>query len=477
MKRILLAILLLPAAVFAQEGYEIKIKFTPFANQTVYLGHYSGKQFPIVDSAKLDANAEGVFRGSKPLGGGIYVVAYPTRDRYFEMLLDKDQHFSINVDTANLNGRTFIGSDDNTDFMAYQSAMDSIGRAIYELNQSLAAVRNAKDSARLHEQIGLLRKRTTDYRRNIIQTKPQTFLATLMRLMEEPEVPPASQHPGGVYDSLFAYQYFKNHYWDGLYFFDDRLVRTPASLFDERVDKYINNIVYPDADSVIRELDYMLGYASVSKEMSRFLLVKFITRYMNQQYMWEDRVFVHLFQKYFASKDPEWLTPQGKKMITERAYNLMANLLGNPAEDIALPDSSGNIRILYTESAPYTLVVFWDPTCGHCRETLPKIDSIFRDKWKSQGVAIYAVAKETEGKREDWLKFIRQHNLRDWTHVYYSKEDENRRVSNNIPGYTQLYDAQTVPTIFLLDSEKRIVAKKLTFEQVDEILQIKLQKP
>lgn len=476
-KCLALVLFFLPSVLFAQEGYEIKVSFKPFANQYIYLGHYSGKQFPIIDSVKLNANSEGVFRGNKALGGGIYVVAYPTRDRFFEMLLDKDQHFSVSADTADLSKRVFVGSADNTDFMAYQAKMDSIGMAIQQLTLSLSAAKTPADSATVNQKIKTLRGRTSDYRRQIIQAKPNTYLATLMRLMEEPIVPPASAHPRGVYDSTFAYQYFKSHYWDGLYFYDDRMVRTPASLFDERLDKYLNTIVYPDADSLIRELDYMLGFASVSKEMNRFLLVKFITRYLNQQYMWEDKVFVHLYQKYFAQKDPEWLTPQGKKMITERAYSLMANIMGNPAEDIALPDTSGNIRLLYSESAPFTLVTFWDPTCGHCKETLPQIDSMYRNKWKAQGLTIYAVAKETEGKREDWLKFIRQHKLEAWTNVYYSKAEEKLRVGNNIPGYTQLYDAQTVPALYLLDRDKRIIAKKLTWEQTDEILQLKLKKP
>ena len=111
----------------------------------------------------------------------------------------------------------------------------------------------------------------------------------------------------------------------------------------------------------------MLGYASPDEEMSRFLLVKFVNRYMNQKYMWEDAVFVHLFEKYFASKSYSWLSDKGKKTITDRAYSLMANIMGNPASDIVLPDTSGNIAGLYDLKAAYTVVVFWDPTCGHCK--------------------------------------------------------------------------------------------------------------
>jgi thiol-disulfide isomerase/thioredoxin len=120
-------------------------------------------------------------------------------------------------------------------------------------------------------------------------------------------------------------------------------------------------------------------------------------------------------------------------------------------------------------------VLFWDPTCGHCKETLPQIDSIYRAKWESLQVKIYAVAKETEGTAEDWLQFINEKKLESWEHVYYSKAANEARVSSYIPSYFQLYDVQVVPTLYLLDKDKKILAKKIPFEQIDKVLDYKLK--
>ena len=106
---------------------------------------------------------------------------------------------------------------------------------------------------------------------------------------------------------------------------------------------------------------------------------------------------------------------------------------------------------------------------------MPKIDSVYTKKWKAQGLGIYSVAKETEGTRKDWLNFIADKKIGHWNHVYYSKEAEKERVNNNVPGYSQLYDVQSFPTLYLLDKDKRIVAKKLAFDQIDEILQLKIK--
>ena len=96
-----LCALLFSTLLFAQNGYEIKVTLKPFKNQYIYLGHYYGKQLPIIDSVKLNEKSEGIFRGTKKLGGGIYLVGYPDRSHNFEILVDKVQRFSVAADTAN----------------------------------------------------------------------------------------------------------------------------------------------------------------------------------------------------------------------------------------------------------------------------------------------------------------------------------------------------------------------------------------
>ena len=59
--------------------------------------------------------------------------------------------------------------------------------------------------------------------------------------------------------------------------------------------------------------------------------------------------------------------------------------------------------------------------------------------------------------------------------MYYSKEEDKARIDSGIPGYSQLYDVQSFPTLYLLDKDKRIIGKKLTEGQVDEILAYKLK--
>jgi hypothetical protein len=458
--------LFLGAPAFAQNGYEIKVTLKPFKNQYIYLGYYNGKQMPIIDSVKLDATSTGVFKGPKKLGGGIYLVGYPDRSNKFEMLVGAEQKFSVVADTASIENMSFTGSPENTAFKAYQSFMMTNGRAMDELYRKRAGS-SEKDSLQLTAQLSALQTKINAYRQDIITKSPNSLLTALLKAMKEPEVPnnPEAQKR----DSLYAYRYVKNHYWDGINLWDDRLSRTP--FFENRVDRYFEQLVYPAPDSVIKEIDYVMGFASASTDMQKFFLLKFVNRYLNQKYMWEDAVFVHLFEKYFAQKTYDWLTPQGRKIITDRAYSLMANITGTVASDIELPDSTGKMQKLFNVSAPYTVVLIYDPTCGHCKENVPKMDSLYNAKWKAMGVKVYALAKETDGKKSDWFDFMKKSGMKDWVNVYYSREAEKARVSANIPSYSQLYDVQSFPTLYLLDNQKRIIAKKITDKQLDEILE------
>lgn len=476
MKKILFFPLLLSSLFLyaQQDGYEIKVTFRPFKNQFIYLGHYFGKQYPIVDSALLDENSVAVFKGPKKLGGGIYLIGYPNRSGFFEILIDKSQHFSVIADTATIaDGIEFENSPDNILFRSYQKEMMVRGSALSHARDRFNQAATAADSAYWNEEINRLDREIKNYREEIIKNHPGTILSVLLTAMRETELPEHLRVQKTKRDSIDAYEYYRTHYWDGVNFWDGRLTRT--TFFEPKLEKYINDVMYPHPDSVIKDMDRMLAYASIDEDMTKVLLLKFVNRFLNQKYMWEDKVFVHLFEKYFANKNYTWLSEQGRKTITDRAYNLMANILGTPAADILLPDVSGKDKSLYALPAEFTLVCFWDPTCGHCREVLPKIDSMYRHKWKAEGVKIFAVAKETDGTPKDWTDFINKHNLHEWVHVYYSKAAEKKRVESGIPGYSQLYDVMSFPTLYLLDKDKRIIAKKLTYEQMDEVLKIKLR--
>jgi thiol-disulfide isomerase/thioredoxin len=471
----LAASLLLMTAARSQNGYNIRLHLKPYTSGKVYLGYYYGKIKALADSAQLNGNSDGLFSGETRLPGGVYFVVSPNRAILFELLIDSQQHFSVSADTTNLPASVvFTGSPDNIVFQSYTRYTAEKGKEITAAQAAMNTAGKAGDSAAFRsnrEKIRQLNEAIAKYREQLTRQYPTSLLAVLFQALKEPEIPPASRQPGGKYDSVFAFHYFKEHYWDGLSFTDERLTRTPV--FEPRLDKYYRELVSPDPDSIEKEVDHMLLYSRVSKPMFQYLMVYFVQKYVTPQYMGQDAVYVHLFDKFINAGETEFFTEKYRKYLNDRAYSIMANLIGQPAANLEMVDSAGALRPLYGVSADYTIVCFWDPTCSHCKEVVPKLDSMYKAKWKAEGVKIYGVM--VDGGRDLWIQFIKDHNLSEWTHVYETKEHQEATEKAGQPGFRQLYDVYQTPTLYLLDKDKRIIAKKLSYEQLDEVINLKLQ--
>jgi peroxiredoxin len=439
----------------------------------LYLGHHFGKKQYLVDSAKLNEKSEVVFSGKEKLFGGVYMVVYPRKNGWFEILVDKQQRFSVVFDTlTKVKNIGFINSPDNVLFKDYQNYSLEKGTAITSLQKKLGEAKNKADSIEIRNQIINSNDDLQKYRENFIKQNPNHILTAIFQLLKDPVIPPAEKHPGGKYDSAYAYQYYKSHYWDGVSFTDERLVRTPV--FQPRLERYFGEILQQSPDTLIREVDKMLEASKSNKEMFKFLLSTFTDRYVNPTYMGQDAVFVHLFQKYYATGQADyWMNEKYKKFIFDRGYSLMANLLGDKAANMELLDTSGKKTALYKVESPYTVVCFWDPTCSHCKVEVPKVDSLFQQKWKRNGITLFGVM--TDGGKEAWLKYIREHNLKDWIHVYQTQEMRDADYAAGKPGFRQLYDVYQTPMLYLLDKDKRIVAKKLNYQQLDDFLEFKMK--
>lgn len=454
------------------QNYKVTLQAPQYKAGIAYLTYHMGKNLNIEDSAAVNSNGVAVFTAKKKLLPGIYAMVLPGKRITVDFFVDKEQVISVKLDTTDLINKTVVtGSKENILFQQYQQFIAVKGR-LMETERMAYLQSTTKNDSALHEANYLkYNKELNDYREGIIKNQPNSMMAVLINAMKEPR--PLGNKMITRNDSLENYYYYKAHYWDGITFMDDRVLRTP--FFLPKFEKYYREIIVPQADSIIKEADYQLLLARSNPEVYKFLLNWLTDEYINPKYMGQDAVFVHLFEKYHSKGLTGWLNEKQMETISRRAYMLMANLIGLKAANLEMLDTTGKPAPLYQVEADFTVVCFWDPTCGHCKEELPRLDSIYRASWKSHGVKMYAVlsADSKEDLKGEWLKYIREHNLRDWVNVYQTKEMEAAVIAAQKPGYRQLYDITLTPTLYLLDNEKRIIGKKLTWQQLNELLQVK----
>ena len=218
---------------------------------------------------------------------------------------------------------------------------------------------------------------------------------------------------------LYAFYYTKQHYWDDVDFDNNMLLHTP--FFEPKLDDYLKYYVSPNPDSIISEINYMLLASRTADELHKYLLLKFTDKYINPEFMGQDKVFIFLFENFYAKGDTTLLTPEARKQVSDRAYSLMANQLNEQAAQLDLTDTSGKAVSLYNLNAPLTFIVFWDPHCSHCQLQVPRLDSFYKAKWKKEGVEVLAVCVN-DNVIEDWKKFIVEHKLNGWYHAYETSE-------------------------------------------------------
>ena len=484
MRKILIAALLLPLISMAQtkktavgtnnQGRAIQISLKPYPKDTkIYLGTNYGNSKVFADSCILNEKSEGVFKSKDKLTPGIYFLVSPKMSILFDFLVDDLQQFKITADTTDLKNVLITGSKENEMFKNYSQVVNNLFVELNQIEQNFKTANTEKDSAIFKEAYLVKDKEIKQKRRAYIAENPGSMMSFLLNTMEVPEAP-SIPIVNGKADSLYPYRYVKDHYWDNIVFNDNRLLRTP--FFENKLDDYFKNYISREPDSIISEVQYMLTVAKTGKEIYPFLLFKFTNKYISPEFMGQDKVFLHIYQNFFAKGDTTLLSEASKKSLRERAYSLMANQLGLPAPILVLNDLNEKRFALHNMKATYTFIAFWDPTCSHCKVEIPKLDSIYKASWIKHDIKVIAV--NTNAKEMTlWKEFIKDNKLDQWINAYQTDDDLNKEITEGKPTtIRQLYDVFKTPTFYLLDKDKKIVAKNLSIEQFNDFIQSTLKK-
>jgi len=447
----------------AAGGYDLKFKIAGIKDTLCYLANYYGDKQYIKDSARVDATGKISFKGKEALPGGIYLFVFPNKT-YFEILVDKVQHFSMECDMNDIiNSMKVKESEENAQFYSYLQYIQKKSMEIEPLKaqrKQLADAKQPTDS--IDASMKKIDESVANYKKDYIAKNQGTFLAAVFKASQDIVIPDAPILPNGAKDSTFAYRFYKAHYFDNIDLADERLLRTP--IYNSKVSYYMKNMVLQIPDSIIPECDMLVGKAKPNKETFKFMVWYLTNTHETSNIMGMDAVFVHLVKKYYTKELAYWVDDATLYKIQDRANILDPILIGKKVKNLILADSTDNYQSLYAVNSPYTVLYFWDPDCGHCKKATPKVKA-FYDKVKTKGVQVYAACTEVE--MDKWRKYIRENNL-DWINVADPKLQNNFRHE---------FDVTTTPQIFILDKDKKILAKKIDEETMEKILSKELGIP
>jgi len=446
-------------------GYKIHVKINGVAaDSNCYLGHYYGQHQYVDDTAKANSKGELLFEGKEPLEGGIYFIVLPKK-KYFEFIINKEQELTLETDTIDMVKNMKIkGSEENKLFYEYLNVVNTNQKKYDVLKKRMELNKNNSDSSEiLKKELDKVDDFVKNYKLDFIKKHPESFVSTIFKSSRDPEVPEAPLLQNGRKDSTFKYFYFKAHYWDNINFSDDKILRTPV--FYNRIKNFFENVVLQHPDSIIVEADKLVERARANKEMFKYVVWYLTYTYETSKIMGFDAIFVHLVETYYMTNQCYWMSPTTLDNITKRANKLKPILLGKEAPPMIMQDTSLQLQSLYMIKSKYTVVLFWDYECGHCKTEVPKMVEFYNKKKSELGMEVFAVCTDTN--MVEMKKFIRKNNMP------FINVDGPRAVT---PHFAETYDIYSTPVIYVLDETKKIIAKRIDAEQIEEIIKFDMKK-
>lgn len=460
LKPILLTIIFLTITflTFSQnQGTEIRVKFKNLKNSECYLGFHYGNNKYIKDTATVDSKGMAVFKSENALLGGIYLIIIPSRN-YFELVVSEPL-ISVETDTSDfIESMKIIESEENKEFYGYMSFMKESMDKRNELDKKIQAA-SAKNDEKAKKEYEAQKDELNDaiikYRKDLVEQKPDLFWSKIVYAMQEPEPREKLENEADTTYGRYIYNFYQLHYFDHIDFSDNRFLRTP--IYEGMVLRYMDKLTMRHPDSIKFAAARVIDKTLADTELFKYTLVKLFNKYAQSKYMGMDAVFVFLAERYYLSGKAYWSDSTQLAKIWERVYKLSSNLIGMKARNLEMEDTGHVVHSLYDVDSRYTVVIFWDPECGHCKKELPVLKKLY-NMTDRDSLEVFAVYVGTDLK--SWRKFIKENN-----HSWISVADPENKTN-----FRMTYDVFSTPVIYLLNNKKIIEAKRIAVEDIDRII-------
>ena len=458
------------------QGYRIEVDIAGLSRDTVILGEYFTSRMIPVDTVVLDQKGRGIFEGDQAFTGGLYVM-YIDPAHYFDLLLGDDQELALRVDTSDLEHTlSFRGSEDNRVFQEYKIYLQQKQGEMKALASRFGSTSTPEDSLDLVRQQKQVNREMEQYMDQIGTTYPKLFVSEFIGATREPFAPESLLNGTSRYDDSIRYFYYRKHYLDRFDPFNIRLLHTP--LYEGKILNYLDRAVSQNPDSLIAAVDYLLTGSRKNDELYRYMLITLFNHFAESKYIGMDAVYFHIAEYYYIP-DATWSSPEFISKLRENLDNSKPTLIGQtapnvimrriPEEHFAMAAEDTAIKrdphigydfYIHDIDAPYTILYFWEADCSHCQAATPVLHEVY-ERLHDKGVEVICVhvINSIEGK-EKWVDFVNEHQLLGWINCWSPYSNEFRK----------LYNLQSYPQLFILDKNKKIVAKRVTPEQAEQII-------
>ena len=274
----------------------------------------------------------------------------------------------------------------------------------------------------------------------------------------EPPVFPRIETPITITDPQLTADYMTQHYWDK-FDFTDTLFHAYPDVLEQALVDYLVVAPYASGDLGQQSVSGLMRRAQADTAMYR-IFIELTEKYLwdpNSPYRNED-LFIPILETMLASDGIDEATRARSEYRLELS---MKNRPGAIANDFTYTLESGRSGKMSQIRSEYLLLFFQNPGCSACAEIIAH----------SQNSPV--LNKLEEDKRLVILSVYPDEDLTEWQN-YLSKLPKgwiNGYDPEVVIKTENHYDLKAIPSLYLLDREKRVLLKDADIVNVERFLQ------
>lgn len=403
-------------------------------------------------------NENVVFKQKASINPGIYWLTADTT-HIAEIIIspEKKQKLSIHLNHSEV---TFDNNAENTLYQQYMVQMREFNKQHAALNKEYEEarqlpaymLRTLADSLTARAQ--RIQHARSAYEQKIIQENPKTLLASIVAAnISMPEIPLNYYNNPSKIQEFVMQHFFDNFPWN-----DPRIFNTPIAedKFKEYVD-FVYQVDRPDLDTFVVKA---LKESSINETSHRLFferLDKDLGYYMSNYKV--EHTYIKMLQYILATPNLE------KVRRTFYEYELSTinkNLNGSIATDFRFINEKGDTSNLHSVQSEYILLFLHNPNCHTCREVRNRIANYehLNQAIASGRLNVLTVYMEKDAKV--WKHYLETEANPSYMHAW----NFDTSIEDNA-----LYETRTIPYMFLLDKDKRVIKKNILINEIEDYIQ------
>lgn len=438
-------IFFIATACIKAQSFEVVVKDIGFSSAKIQA--LQGEKVTEIDS--ITGKGKDVFRSSfekHKYHQGFYRLNFPN-NRNIDFVYDgKDVQLKTNA-SAILDSMEIISSESNRLYFSFVK-LNKAYKTKTDLLQLLLMRYPKEDSfyQSIQKKINQVQDEYLEFVTVTSQKEPASFIARYIRSASLPSVnfnlSPEQQ-----------LTFLKTHALDNVNFDDTELIF--SDVYTNKTIEYLTYYRNPQLPKELLEKEFMkaidsvVGHAKVNTIVYQHVVEYLLDGFKKFGF---DKVLDYIVDNYVI-KDDLCLDEKLGNTIQRRIDQNKKLPVGAIAPNFVMPDLSGKTVELHKISKEKVLLVFYASWCPHCKTLLPQINELQK---KRKDFEIVAVSLDI--KKEDWKNFIDQNKL-DFINLSDLKGWDSS-IANE-------YYIYATPTMFLLDKQKKILSKPITFEEIE----------